>query len=362
MMATLLTKRAAAATLTVILAVLLAVVLAGCAKKEKKAGAGGGPDGYEVPELRYQGWAGRVLYTELGEDLGYLAPLKLKWVGNTISGPQDIQAVATGNIDFGIAFTGSIVKLVSAAAPIKMVIAANGMDSKSWSGCYVLEDSPIRSGRDLIGKKVAINTLGAHAEFITREYLRRQGLSNDEIKQVSLVVVPPLNGEQALRQRQVDAAILNSVTKDKALERGGIRHLFTDFQLFGPFSYSGQVMTTKFIRENPKAAGKFVEATAKAIEWAQTHPREEVLARMEQIIKKRGRNENTEPLKYWQSTGIAGKGGLITEKEVQLWIDWLVKDGQVKEGALQHSDIYTNDFNPYLAKPEAAGVQLTGGR
>ncbi len=43
-------------------------------------------------ELRYQGWASKVLYPELAEDLGYLAPVKLKWVGNTTSGPQDIQA------------------------------------------------------------------------------------------------------------------------------------------------------------------------------------------------------------------------------------------------------------------------------
>jgi hypothetical protein len=46
----------------------------------------------EKLELRYQGWASKVLYPELAEDLGYLAPIKLKWVDNTISGPQDIQA------------------------------------------------------------------------------------------------------------------------------------------------------------------------------------------------------------------------------------------------------------------------------
>ena len=49
----------------------------------------------EKLELRYQGWASKVLYPELAEDLGYLAPIKLKWVGNTISGPQDIQAAVT---------------------------------------------------------------------------------------------------------------------------------------------------------------------------------------------------------------------------------------------------------------------------
>src|SRR3954463_5868272 len=55
----------------------------------------------ENTEIRYQGWAGQVTLTELAEDLGYLAPLKLKWVGNTTSGPQDIQTVVTGDIDVG---------------------------------------------------------------------------------------------------------------------------------------------------------------------------------------------------------------------------------------------------------------------
>ena len=67
------------------------------------AAASGEP---ETMELRYQGWAGTVTLPELAEDLGYLAPVKLKWIGNTISGPQDIQTAATGSVDFGGAFNG----------------------------------------------------------------------------------------------------------------------------------------------------------------------------------------------------------------------------------------------------------------
>ena len=319
-------------------------ILAGCSKKE------GAKDGFEVSELRYQGWTGSVLFPELAEDLGYLAPLKLKWVGNTNSGPQDIQATAVGDVDFGYSFTGAIVNLVKAKAPIRLVIASSGIDSQTCSSYYVLEESPIRRGRDLIGKKVAMNTLGAHHEFAVREYLNRDGLTREEIKQVSLVVVPPLSGEQTLRQKQVDMTVLGTLRKEKALERGGIRPLFTDYQLFGQLSTGGYVMTEKFIRENPKAAMKFVEATARAIEWVRSHLREEVIARFEKIIKQRGRNENTEPLKYWKSTAVAGKGGVLAEKEVQIWIDWLVKEGQLKKGEIKAADIYTNELNPYLAE------------
>src|SRR6195256_3864854 len=88
----------------------------------------------EKTEIRYQGWAGQVTFTELAEDLGYLAPLKLKWVGNAISGPQDIQTVVTGDVDVGGAFYGAILKLIAAKAPIKAVVGYYGSDANTHYG------------------------------------------------------------------------------------------------------------------------------------------------------------------------------------------------------------------------------------
>jgi hypothetical protein len=99
---------------------------------------------YELLELRYQGWGGRVTFPELAEDLGYLAPIRLKWVGNTYSGPQDIQAAVTGDTDFGGAFNAAIEKLVAAGASIKAVIGNSGCDKDSWPGLYVLSGSSIK--------------------------------------------------------------------------------------------------------------------------------------------------------------------------------------------------------------------------
>src|SRR5690606_30928903 len=145
---------------------------------------------FERLTLRYQGFSGMVTYPELAEDLGYLAPLRLEYVGNTISGPQDIQTVVTRDIDFGGAFNGAVIKLIAAKAPITAVIGYYGVDENTWQGYYVLEDSPVRSPRDFIGKKVAMNTIGAHQEFVLREYLTRGGLTPEESDMVTIVVVP----------------------------------------------------------------------------------------------------------------------------------------------------------------------------
>jgi ABC-type nitrate/sulfonate/bicarbonate transport system substrate-binding protein len=309
------------------------------------------PNAPELLELRYQGFTGQVTYPELAEDLGLLAPIKLKYVGNTISGPQDIQSVVTGDTDYGGAFNGAVIKLIAAKAPVKSVVGYYGTDENTWAGYFVLEDSPLKDPRDLIGKKVAVNTLGAHVEFVLREYLTRGGLSKDEIEQVTLVVVPPVSSEQALRQRQVDVTTLSSVLRDKAVARGGMRLLFSDYDLFGKFTAGSYVFTEKSIRDRPRTVKKFVEATAAAIEWAREHTRDEVIARYTDIIKRRKRNEDASVITYWRSTGIAFKGGVIQASEFQVWLDWLVRSGQLPAGKLQLGQLYTNEFNPYQHGP-----------
>ncbi len=333
---------------SVVLALLLGAGIAGCSKHEPATKPGQlATTGFEQLELRYQGFVGTVTYPELAEDLGYLAPIKLKYVGNTISGPQDIQTVVTGDADYGGAFNGAVIKLIAARAPVQAVIGYYGIDDQTYQGFYVLADGPIHGPRDLIGKKVAVNTIGAHAEFVLREYLSRNGLSKAEADQVTLVVVPPVVSEQSLRQKQVDVAMLSTILRDKALERGNLRPLFTDAELFGNLTAGSYVLTKSFIRDKPNTARKFVSATARAIEWARSHPREEVIARFEDIIKRRARNEDASTVKYWRSTGIAGKGGLIAEREFQIWLDWLEKDGQLAPGQLKLTDLYTNELNPY---------------
>ena len=306
----------------------------------------------ETQTLRHQGTVGQVTYPELAADLGYLAPLKLEFVGNTISGPQDIQTVVTGDVDFGLAFHGAIIKLIAAGAPIRAVVGGYGVDEETFSGFFVKEDSPVRSARDLIGKQVAMNTLGAHAEFMTREYLSRAGLSVEEIKKVTLVVLPPVNTEQALRAGNVDVASLTGIFRDKALARGGLRQVFTDFDLYGKFTAGSYVFTRRFIEKNPNTVRKFVDGVGRAIEWARSTPREQVIARQRAIIAGRKRQENDEAVQYWKSTGIAGTAGQLHDRELQMWIDWLVKDGELKPGQLKPKDVYTNEFNP-AARSEA---------
>jgi ABC-type nitrate/sulfonate/bicarbonate transport system substrate-binding protein len=300
-----------------------------------------------VTELRYQGSVGQVTLPELAADLGYLGEVKLKWIGNTISGPQDIQAATTGDVDFGGAFNGAIVKLVAAKAPVRAVVGYYGSNEQAFQGFYVLDGSPIRSARDLIGKKIGVNTLGAHAEAVIKTYLSRNGLTDAEIKQVQLVVVPPVNTEQSLRAGQIDVAQLSGILRDKAIERGGLRTVFTDYELLGTFTGGSYVFRTDFIKRNPDTVRTFVTGVAKAIEWTKSQPREVVIARFADILAKRGRNEDASALKFWRSYGVAGQGGLIADKEFSTWVDWLTREGELNGKHIEVGQLYTNEFNPF---------------
>jgi ABC-type nitrate/sulfonate/bicarbonate transport system substrate-binding protein len=300
-------------------------------------------------KLRYQGWNDQVTLPELAEALGYFDDkVQLDWVGNTISGPQDIQSAATGQTDFGGAFGGAVEKLVSSGAPIKAVINYYGSDDKSFGGYYVLDGSPLKSAKDLIGKKVGVNTLGGQNEADVFNYLHDAGLTDADVKKVELVTLPPPNAEDALRRHQIDVVALSGQFQQLAVAHGGIHPLWTEPEQYGgPFNGGQYVFRKDFIAKNPDAVRAFTAGVAKAIQWENTTPREQVLAEFTKIIEQRDRtNETTKSIAYWLSSGVPSAYGVISDKDFDLWKDWLLSTGSVKT-APDPDDLYTNEFNPY---------------
>jgi ABC-type nitrate/sulfonate/bicarbonate transport system substrate-binding protein len=344
-------RRPRRATGPALVAALVAAALA-------LTGCGGSADAQEedgkVTALRYQGWTSQVTLPELAESLGYFEnKVKLEWVGNTISGPQDIQSAATGQVEFGGAFGGAVAKLASSGAPITAVINYYGGDEETFTGYYVPEDSPIKTSTDLVGKKIGVNTLGGQNEADVYNELHAKGLSYEQIKKVTLVPLPPPNTEDALRKGQIDAAALGGQWQQRALAAGGLRPVFTEHEQYGDFNGGQYVFRKDFITKHPQAVTAFVTGVGKAIEWERTTPREEVIARFTKIIEGRKRpNENTATLKYWLSVGFPARHGVIADSDFDRWQDWLVASGAVDK-PVDPKDIYTNEFNSQAATAEA---------
>ncbi|MDR1462714.1 MAG: ABC transporter substrate-binding protein [Azoarcus sp.] len=318
---------------------LAALVMAGCARE--------GGDEADALVIRYQGAPNAVSFPELAEDLGYLGDLKLDYQGGVFGGPEDLQALVTKDVDVATAFNGAIVKLAAVGKDLVSLVASYGSDRETGSAAFVLADSPIRGPRDLIGKKIAMNSVGAHSEFIIKEYLARGGLSRKEIDSVELVVLPPISSEAAIRAGQVDGAMMSGIIRELAQQRGGLRRLFVDVDLFGDFTGGYYVTTRELFMRKPQAYRLYVEGVAKAIEWARHAPREEVVARMVSIIERRGRNETSAVVQYWRSTGIPAKGGVVEAAAYQMWVDWLVEAGELRPGQIDVARMVDNRYNPY---------------
>src|SRR5690606_24463126 len=214
----------------VLAAVIGASVIAGCSTQQLDKNPT-----TEVTYLRYQSYPGLVSLPELAQDLGYLGKIKLDYVGTVQGGPQDLLTLVSGDVDFASAFNGAVVKVIAAGLDVVPVVASYGSDEEMNVGLYVLEDSPIRSARDFIGKKVAVNAFGAHYEFVIKDYLARHGLTPEEIREVELIVLPPVSTEQALRNGQIDIAVFSGILEKRALKTGGVRPIFKDIELYGPF-------------------------------------------------------------------------------------------------------------------------------
>jgi ABC-type nitrate/sulfonate/bicarbonate transport system substrate-binding protein len=322
-------------------ALLLAGIgLTGCAESQ----AAGGTSGHTI---RYQGYQGSVNLPELAKALGDLDGVTLKYVGTVQGGPQSIQALVSDQVDYGAAFNGAIAQIASTGAPITSVISYYGSNGPVKSSLLVEAGSKIASARDLVGKKVAVNTLGANAEAVLDTYLSQGGLTQDEIKKVTLVPLPGINEEAALREGKVDAAYLFGALRDSALSRPGLKQLVVDTDLVGPYNGGSIVLRDQFIKQNPDLTKTFVAGLAKALQYAETHPADEVRTKLQAWLTAQGRADDAKALALWKGTGVATHAGLIRDKDFDLWLAWLKSRGDVKADAIKASDLYTNEFNPY---------------
>lgn len=325
-------------------ALLLGGSLAACGGT---GGAATTADGDTV--IRYQSYVGMLNVMELADALGYLdeADIELDRVGDVQGGPEGLRALTTDQVDVAGAFQGAIAKSVSTGAPITAVLAYYGSDDDVRFSFLVREEDGIEEARDLVGKKVAVNTLGANAEAVLDTYLEEGGLSEEEIAQVTLVPLPGTVSEASLRKKQVDAAFMSTAAVEVASQRPGLEVLTTDVDVVGTYNGGGLALHDRFIEQNPEVAEKFVGALAMAVTWSQEHTVEDTRDLISDYLSEDGRAEQVEALALWRGTGVSTDGGVLRDEDFSIWLDWLVAAGEIEEGSLDVDDVYTNRFNPY---------------
>ncbi len=274
--------------------------------------------------------------------------IKIEWTGKIAGGgPGQLASIAGRSNDIGSAAVMAIINAINKGVKIKAIGPEYEIDEQAntW---YVLENSSIRTAKDLVGKKIAVNTLKANAEYTIKEYLSQNEVPFDKVE---LVVVDPSRSgnpfltEEIFRRGEVDVMPASEVIEWHLLKNGGVRPLVTYYDIWGKASGNpAYVVSEEFMKKNPDATRRFVTALAKAADYINANPEEAL-----QIEIKRNFDPNSEPAKHIKAHRYP-EHALISEEQVKQWIDRMVKYGDIKEGQIKPSDIYTNEFNPYYKK------------
>ena len=287
--------------------------------------------------LRYLASQGGLSAHELAQELGYFdgTGITVESVGFATGGPASLIALASGDVEIGSAATSAVLNSIISGNDFVAAYPSNGINDEVQSIFYVLEDSPIKSIKDIAGKSIAVNTLGAHLDYTIREALHSVGLPTDAANQV---VVPGPQLEQVLRSGQVDISAFGywqTTFEGAARKNGGLRAIFDDTDVLGEIAGGFVVLRRDFVKEHPEAAKTFVLQSARALDYAREHPQEtkEILAK---ALKARG--ENPEIAQYFRGYGVRA-GGLPVERDLQFWIDVLVREGKLKQGQLTPKDV-----------------------
>jgi ABC-type nitrate/sulfonate/bicarbonate transport system substrate-binding protein len=270
-------------------------------------------------------------------------------------GTVTMQALLANNTDVTGGSVSIWVNAVGKGAKVKLLLPGGVTEQPEHSGLLVLEESGIHSIKDLVGKRIAVNVLGAEADFIIRTFLKQNGLT---VSQVELVVVPAENQEQVLRSRQVDAIAWTTsggAQFERAVEKGGVRRIpgSSSYETRGNTS----LLTTcegfreEFIAAHPDAVKRYLRAVdgARRIVWAEYRKNpERVRTAYADISKEKGGNPDL--ARYYRGPRWSPENQFIADRDIQFWIDKFVEDGILKPGQIKLSDIYTNEFNPAYKK------------
>jgi NitT/TauT family transport system substrate-binding protein len=259
------------------LAVALTTVVAaaGCGSSSSGAGdsasSGGGTTQVKVGVIPIVDVA--PLY--LGQKKGFFTKRGIDLKMETAQGGAAIvPGVVSGQFEFGFSNVTSLMIAQTKGVPIKSVVngvATNGKVGADVTGVAVKKDSSIKSAKDLVGKKVAVNTLQNIGDTTVRESVRKAGGDPSKVK---FVEMPFDQMPAALDGGQVDAAWMGEPALTIAKGQGA-RVVASPFAETDPKLTAATYFTsTKLLQQKPDLVKKFTAAMTESLEYASQHPDE----------------------------------------------------------------------------------------
>jgi len=211
----------------------------------------------------------------LGQKKGFYEKHGLKLAISTAQGGAAIvPGVVSGQFQFGLSNVTSLMVAQSNNVPVKAVAngsASTGVRGKDFNALMVKKGSPIKSPKELEGKKVAINTLKNINETAVRAAVRTAGGDPDRVKFVELAFdqMPA-----ALDQGQVDAVCVVEPAAATVRSQGGVQIASPLIDIAPKLTVALYFTSQQYLGKNPEVVKRFQEATAESLAYADAHPDE----------------------------------------------------------------------------------------
>jgi sulfonate transport system substrate-binding protein len=157
----------------------------------------------KVIRIGFQKYGKLVLLKGKGTLDAKLKPLGYKVVWSEFpAGPQLLEAINVGAIDFGNTGEAPPIFAQAAGAPLRYV--AHEPPAPRGEAILVLKDSPLKTVADLKGKKIAFNK-GSNVHYLLVKALEQAGVQYSEIEPAYLA---PADARAAFERRAVDAWVI----------------------------------------------------------------------------------------------------------------------------------------------------------
>jgi NitT/TauT family transport system substrate-binding protein len=189
-------------------------------------------------------------------------------------GAAIVPAVVSEQYQFGFSNVISLLLAQSEKLPVKVVSNGNnstGVDGEDFAGLIVKGDSPIRSAKDLEGKKVAANTLSNIVDTSVRASVRKAG---GDPSQVEFVALPFPEQPAALANGQVDAVFVVEPFQQAVLADGGRKIASSYVDAAENLTVAVYFTSQQLQAENPDLVRRFTEAMQESLSYADSHPDE----------------------------------------------------------------------------------------
>jgi NitT/TauT family transport system substrate-binding protein len=221
--------------------------------------------------------AGLPFFVALEQGIFKQVGLNVKAV--RLSNPQQaIESIIANRIDGTPTGTPAINLILGEVASPNLfkMVAHNGSNSAHVLDQFIVpKDSPIKTIGELDGKKIAIPPT-IQFDILGKAIAEKSGIQGAKLVQLNLPLHIP-----AIKSGQVDAAFtiepIATVGRVKGITRTLETGVISKYVLGDPAALwfgGAAVISTKFIKANPQAAEKYVEAYRLAIASIQKNPKQ----------------------------------------------------------------------------------------